>query len=163
MAETAVHNSPRRFEIRIVSRLVIGLILLLCGCMIYVAWRSEQTNICQWIEKIGAGFLIDFLHATVGRLEPGSFVRNNLPDGLYCGAYIFIIDFIWTRSPIAARIFMALLIPLVAIAHEIMQGLGFMPGTFDYLDLLCYALPVILYIIILLIKQHSLTSKNTAT
>ena len=132
------------------ARFLAGILLLICGCLIYATWRSRDTNLCRWADGVGLGFVVDFLHYAIGRTDPGDFVIYNLPDGLYCVAYIFIMYFIWADHPVFIRALIASLIPMAAVAHETAQYLGLAPGTFDPLDLLCYALPYAIYLTALL-------------
>ena len=36
-------------------------------------------------------------------------------------------------------------IPLCGIISELLQGVGCLPGTFDIIDVLCYAVPIAVY------------------
>lgn len=158
-------NSCHRpsFPLRRSLRLFIGVVLLLAGCLIYFSWRDEHINLCVWTNEIGFGFLIEFLHTTIGRIEPGSFVRDSLPDGLYCLAYILIMDCVWERSKLSLRVLMAMLIPLLAIIHEILQCCGVVAGTFDTADLFCYLLPVLTYLSYIILNTITLkTGKKPA-
>lgn len=134
------------------AKLAVGVAALLSACLIYLSWRSDRINLCLWSGDAGLTPAVDFLRASLGSLDPGSFVKNSLPDGLYCAAYILIMDSVWERSRKALRIFMALLIPAVAIIHEILQYFNVVAGTFDPIDLICYSLPALIYLLIL--KNH---------
>lgn len=130
-------------------KFIVGVLLLVLGCMIYLSWRSERTNIYLWCRSAGLDFFLDFLRANVGTYRPATFVTESLPDGLFCAAYMFVMDSIWDRSRLALRLFMVLFMPTVAIVHEILQRFGLMTGTFDPMDLVCYALPPFIYILII--------------
>lgn len=132
---------------RQIIQVILGVILLIGGCIIYIVWRSEDTNLNVWCRIAGLDFLIDYLRVNLEIYDPGTFVRNSLPDGLYCGAYILIMDGIWSNSVMWKRICMALLMPVVALVHEMLQLFGMMSGTFDSIDMLCYSAPVVLYIL----------------
>lgn len=148
---------------------VIGFTLLLCGCLIYAVWRSRDTNICRWADGVGLGFLIDYLRSAFGSVDPGDFMRYNLPDGLYCTAYIILMDHLWRGHSRSVRILTVSIIPVAAIIHETLQWIGIAPGTFDLLDLLCYAVPYVAYLHGIYYKSkktnliHCFTSKSTAT
>lgn len=139
---------------RRIVKLTFGIILLLCGCLIYLTWRSRETNICLWSETIGLRSVIDFLRMRLGDYNPGNFVKHSLPDGLYCCAYILIMDSVWQDSWTFLRLLLVLLIPAIAIAHEIMQYFMIVSGTFDPMDLLCYFIPPLTYLIIMLLYRY---------
>lgn len=151
LPENTVCNTPPANAMRRI-KFAIGVIVLLCACFIYLCWRSDRINLYVWSGNIGLSSVIDFLRTNIGSFNPGTFVKNSLPDGLYCVAYILIMDCIWENTRRRTRIFMTLLIPAVAIVHEILQYFNVVSGTFDSFDLLCYSLPVLVYL--LLLRNH---------
>ena len=140
-------------------KLTIGLTLLICGCIIYISWRSEQINLYLWGEKIGLGEPIYLLRSNLGQTNPGTFVKNSLPDGLYCAAYILIMDCIWENEN-KLRIFMTSIVPVIAITHEILQYFNLMSGTFDIADVICYCIPSITYLIAFYLLNKRDTAKD---
>ncbi len=135
-------------------KFLAGTASLLAGCLIYLSWRDENIRLYVWSQKIGLGFIPEWLHSYIGKTDPGAFVRNSLPDGLYCMAYMLIMDALWERESLPLRMAMALLIPALAIIHEILQCLRLVPGTFDTADLLCYIIPVLTYLIYIIFLQY---------
>ncbi|MCM1076361.1 MAG: hypothetical protein NC411_03265 [Bacteroides sp.] len=125
------------------------MLLLIGGCLIYLSWRSEHTNLYIWCRSAGLNFFLDCLRTSVGTYDPGAFVTESLPDGLFCAAYVLVMDCIWDRSGGVMRVLMILLMPAVAVIHEILQYFGVVSGTFDPIDLACYVVPPLTYIIIL--------------
>ena len=43
-------------------------------------------------------------------------------------------------------------VPFITITSEVVQYFGFVQGTFDFKDLLCYTIPPLVYIVILVIN-----------
>lgn len=125
-----------------------GIFLLFCGISIYLLFRSKTITIYRWCETIGATGIIDNLRHCVRHWAVPDFVRYSLPDGLYCASYILIMDAIWRKGRKKARIVAVSLIPLAAIVHETLQGLGLARGTFDFGDFLCYTVPLVTYLIL---------------
>ncbi|MBR5716835.1 MAG: hypothetical protein IKX59_09640 [Bacteroidales bacterium] len=72
-----------------------------------------------------------------------------LPGGLWTLGYILIIDHIFGNRSRMLRIAWASIIPILGIGSGLLQGIGLLPGTFDLWDLVCYALPYIIYIVII--------------
>ncbi len=128
-----------------VYKMTFGLFFLFCGCSIYLLFRSETINIYNWCSKVGMSEGIDFLRSIVDGWAVPSFVKYNLPDGLYCAAYILMMDAIWGKQNGMFKYIMISIIPFAAITYEVLQYFRVMKGTFDVCDLICYAIPVIIY------------------
>lgn len=135
--------------------------LLFCGCMIYLAWRSSDIILVKWTYSLGLGAFTDAFRSGVGHLRPGDFVVYSLPDALYCIAYVLIMDSMWRNSRIAVRASMCLLLPAAVVAHELMQLAGWLPGTFDIIDLACYLAVAAAYIAYLFLLTHYKPQNST--
>lgn len=141
----------------VVSEVFLGLFCLVCGCAIYLLFRSRTLNLYQWCKAIGLSDVIDTLREHVQNWSISEFIKFSLPDGLYSAAYIFIIDAIWHVGNPPTKYIIILFVPFVAIANEILQFFGFAKGTFDIYDLVCYALPLLIYITIKLLNNNTFT------
>ena len=130
----------------VTAQVVVGVLLLLCGIAIYLLFRSRSITLYQWCISIGLSAPLEVLRADVQHWIIPDFVKFSLPDGLYGASYILLMDAVWNNSQRLIRIMAASLIPLVAIIHEMLQGLGLAKGTFDAADLLCYSVPLSLYL-----------------
>lgn len=130
-------------------KVLSGLVFLLAAIGIYFAFRSETIYLNKWAVEAGLGNFLQYLRNAVAGWHVSGFVKYSLPDGLFCVSYILLMDAIWWRSNQNVRIFLTTFIPLVAVIHEIMQGMGIARGTFDWLDLLAYAVPLVIYISLL--------------
>lgn len=128
-------------------QIICGLALLFMGCVIYLLLRSETIALNRWGAAIGINTLIAPLRSAAQPLTIPDFVRYSLPDGLYCAAYILIMDAVWKGGK-PSRVIASSLVPAIAVAHESLQGLGIVKGTFDTTDLLSYSLPLFIYLII---------------
>jgi len=133
-------------NVKTTSELILGAISLICGCTIYLLFRSKSINIYQWCNALGLSNKVDTLRKLVQGWEVPDFVKFSIPDGLYCASYILIIDAIW-RNEKPLKYFVVALIPLVAIANEVLQYFGMTKGTFDWYDIICYVTPLLLYFI----------------
>lgn len=131
---------------RIASETILGMFLLLCGCLIYLLFRSETINICKWCSSLG-GMNIEQIRNNIHNYNLPDFVKYSLPDGLYCASYILIIDAIWHNEKPLNNLVVAL-IPLIAIANEVLQYFGMTKGTFDWYDIICYVTPLLLFYLI---------------
>ena len=127
------------------SKVFIGIFFLVCGCLIYLLFRSKSLNIYIWSKAFGLSSLIDILRLYVSNWNIPNIVRYSLPDGLYCAAYILLIDAIWHKDKRCIRYIILSLVPILTISSEILQYYGLIKGTFDKYDLVCYLLPPIIY------------------
>ena len=123
----------------------LGTSLLLCACIIYLLFRSPRTNLYKWCCYIGVSDALNDIRSSMQGYDISAFVKYSLPDGLYCAAYILIINAIWHDKGIVMRPFLIALIPLIAICSEFFQYFGLMDGTFDWFDIFCDATPLVLF------------------
>lgn len=96
---------------------------------------------------LGLSNIIDSLRYIVLDWNIAGWIRYSLPDGLYCAAYILIIDAIWHDDNRFIKFIIISVIPFVTINSELLQYFGLVKGTFDVYDLICYAIPPITYLI----------------
>lgn len=131
---------------RIVSEIVLGVIFLTFGCAIYLLFRSKSLNIYQWCVSLGLSDMIDSLRKVVQDWNISEWIRYSLPDGLYCAAYILLIDAIWHNDNRIIKYFIISLVPFVTVSSELLQYYGLVEGTFDVYDLICYMIPPTTYL-----------------
>ena len=129
------------------SQIFLGVVFLMFGCAIYLLFRTKTLNIYQWCSFLGLSKFIDNARTWVSDWNIPDFVRYSLPDGLYCAAYILIIDAIWKDDDSPIKHFIISLVPAVTISSEILQYFRVVKGTFDFCDLLFYSVPFIAYYI----------------
>lgn len=134
---------------------LFGAIFLTCGCAIYLLFRSKSLNIYQWCMPLGLANIIDSLRHTVQNWDIAAWIKYSLPDGLYCAAYILIIDAIWYDDKRLIEFIIISLVPLITISNELFQYLGLVKGTYDVKDLVCYSFPLIIYFIYIYILKLS--------
>jgi len=75
-------------------------------------------------------------------------ILYSLPDGLWLFSYISFILLLWKNEIKNENLFWILIIPLISLVSELGQLTNFVPGTFDFSDLLVYFLGTILPFII---------------
>lgn len=131
----------------VASEFILGGVFLVCGCAIYLLFRSKSLNIYQWCSALGLANTIDSLRNCVQDWSISEFVKFSLPDGLYCAAYILIIDAIWYYDNSVTKNIVISLVPFVTISSEVLQYFGLVKGTFDLNDLICYTTPPMIYLI----------------
>lgn len=147
-------------NVRIASEIVLGVVFLVFGCAIYLLFRSKSLYIYQWCVMLGLSDMIDSLRYAVQNWNITGWIRYSLPDGLYCAAYILIIDAIWHNDNRIIKYFIISLVPFITISSELLQNFGLVEGTFDIYDLICYLIPLTIYIYYFIFLKSIKTFKN---
>lgn len=129
--------------VRVVSW-VLSLASFLTGGLIYLAFRSETLLMFRWGEKLGLGNMITQIRSISADYLPlPQWVLFSLPDGLWVLSYVFAMAAIWVCDLTSHR-FLFFLIPFIAIGSEILQSIGLVQGSFDWIDLFLYFLATII-------------------
>ena len=128
-------------------RLPLGIVFLIIGATLYLLFRSRQHLGFMLLDTIGLGSLTDSLRSMVADVHPAEFIIFALPDGLWTISYILIISHICRNQQLSSRLIWASVIPALGIISELLQAIGIVPGVFDFADLACYSLPLVVYII----------------
>lgn len=148
---------------RKVFEILLGLTMLTIGCVIYLLFRSKNLNIYQWCVALGLSDTVDYYRHMTALWDVPDFIRFCIPDGLYCAAYLLLMDAIWYKDKRIIKYFILSLVPFITICSEILQYFGLVKGTYDGLDLISYIIPPLTYIGILFINKimfNNLKFKN---
>lgn len=129
-------------------QVIFAVLMLLCGSGIYLLFRSKSLYIYKWCTTLGLSDNINFIRHEVSNWKVSEFIKFCLPDGLYCAAYILIINAIWHKENKSTKYYIVFFMPFIAISSEVLQYFGVVRGTFDCCDLVCYAIPPIIYLYI---------------
>ena len=114
----------------------IALFLIFAGGMIYILYRPENIMLFRLVDILGLTPLINV----------ASFMINSLPAGLWTASYLIMMYVTTKFHTRKVRLMLALPLPIAAIVLEFMQLLGWCPGTFDIYDLICYIVPLFIFI-----------------
>lgn len=125
---------------------LVALLLILTGGMIYVLYRPENLLLFRVTDSLGITPLIDILRSNSSRVMLPSFIVNSLPAGLWTASYLLMMYITTKFQTRRIRLMLALPLPISAIALEFMQLLGWCPGTFDIYDLICYIVPLCVFV-----------------
>lgn len=125
---------------------IIAILLILTGGMIYVLYRPESLLLFRVTDSLGITPLIDILRSNSSRVMLPSFMINSLPAGLWTVSYLLMMYITTKFHTRRIRLMLALPLPISAIALEFMQLLGWCPGTFDIYDLICYIVPLCVFV-----------------
>lgn len=114
------------------------------GGLIYVAFRSQDHLLFHWANALGLTPAVSWLRAAAAPLSPPlGWILYSLPDGLWLYAFAFFMASTWCERSLEASAWR--LLPLaLAVGSELAQVVGALPGTFDPMDLLTYAVAFLL-------------------
>jgi len=134
-----VPRDVRSRLVRIERRHIIAALVFLAGALVYLT-RSRDAVIVDWIDRTGAHSIASWL------VRERIMIHHSLPlPGWFNGAaadaaYSFALGCVVAR---ASRLVRGCGL-LVAVGHEVAQGMDLVPGTFDPADLVVLALTFVL-------------------
>ena len=134
-------------------QILAGVILLVAGGLIYTLFRPTTLLGFRLTDAIGLSPLINNWRTALATQQPATFIVYCLPNGLWSAAFILIMDRLFAHQTLRQRLCWAAVIPGIGIAAELLQEVGIVPGTFDWLDILCYAVPYLVYVGIIRLKS----------
>jgi len=128
---------------------ILSLFLLGVGGSIYLLFRPKTLLMFKWVELLGLNEYIDRLRDMVSGITLNHITLYSLPDGLWLASYIIVVNTIVSKDNKVNLLFWSFLLPAIAVTFEILQIPGVIPGVFDVFDLICYILPLLIYLIYL--------------
>ena len=146
---------------------MLGWILVGLGGLIYLAFRPTTILMFHVAEGMGLMPLIAQWRSWMTIWQPAEFWVYSLPGGLWAAAYILFVYGLLSHQSTPLRLTVASSIPMTGIVSELLQGGHCLPGVFDWADLLCYATPLVVLYIYVIIKnlniwQVSLTASTVS-
>ena len=121
-------------------------LFILVGC-IYMAFRSTSLRMFGWFDNLGLHETIMLVRRLLNDIQVPEIIKYCIPDGLWTLSYILFMDAIWS-SDVKKQIIFCGIIPFVGASSEILQYFNLVEGTFDVIDLLCYTIPFVIYLIV---------------
>ena len=116
--------------------IVLSFFTLFIGGGLYLLCRSERLVMFDWCKTIG---IYPFIQQLRSKGNFDSWLVYSLPDGLWLFSYIILMGAIWAfdmRKSLLCSVPMI----IIAIGSELLQFPHIVRGTFDMMDLLCYAI-----------------------
>ncbi len=119
------------------SRVIAAISTMFVGGMIYVLWRTQSLTMFTWFNALGAGPIVESLRA---QASPYSnmlpvWVYYSLPEALWLYSGLVSFNAIWASHVGPAAWLWPGTLAAMALASEIGQTLGVVPGRFDPMDL----------------------------
>ena len=112
------------------------------GGLIYLLFRVDTLLMFQWVDALGLAGPLAAARASVagfGAALPPWFLFS-LPDGLWLYAFGAQMVILHRESVLPVRVFWICLAPLLALVGEAGQAFGWIPGTFDVVDVLFFSM-----------------------
>ena len=125
---------------------IVATILLLIGCTIYLLFRPQNLLMFKIIDGIGGMSNVVSLRMYINHNCFPDFIIYSLPAGLWTASYLMMMYLTTKGYTRKLRLMLALPLPITAIVLEFMQLLGLCIGTFDVYDLICYIIPLIVFV-----------------
>lgn len=125
---------------------ILSFFMIFLGGLIYIFYRPENILFFKVTDNLGITPFIDNVKSNVTLLQLPSFFVNSLPAGLWTASYLLMMYLstkFYTRN---MRLMLSLPLPISAIVLEFMQLVGWCPGVFDIYDLICYIVPLIIFV-----------------
>ena len=138
------------------------LLPLLLGGLIYLLFRSETLFMFRWAESVGAGDALYAVRLVTSAAFPElpGWVLYSLPDGIWVYAGTVQFRLIWRNESDWPANVWRWLIFILALASEVGQALGFVPGTFDWVDAVFIVLGGLLAVVRVPRKLRVVTGKK---
>ena len=114
--------------------------------------REKSLLMFDWFQKLGINNEIDTFRGFVNSDGIYGWVKNSLPDGLWLFAYMFLVDAIWNGSKSISSYIFIYSLPFFALLSEFLQYFGWVPGVFDWIDVVSYLFAIVLFMLIKIIK-----------
>lgn len=124
----------------------VALVLIVIGGTLYIIYRPQSILLFRLTDAIGLGPYINSIRKTFSHLPLPNFVIYSLPAGLWTASYLMIMYCNTASLNFKMRLILSLPLPICAIILEFMQLIGWCPGTFDIYDLICYIIPLIIFV-----------------
>ena len=126
--------------------IMVAVLFIIIGGAIYLLFRPKSLLVFEWVDSCGIGQLVDYARQRVSDVKPRDFIVFNLPNALWTISYLLSVNALIESRRL--KLVVAILLPAFAIILEFCQMIGVINGTFDVIDLGCYLLPLVIYLII---------------
>ncbi len=126
--------------------IVTATFLFAIGGFIYIAFRCTSLRMFGWFDSLGLNECVVAVRNLLYDVQIPDIVKYCLPDGLWTLSYILLMDAIW-RPNVKNQLVICSFIPIIGTVSEILQYYHVVSGTFDIVDLLCYLVPYVMYLL----------------
>lgn len=126
-----------------------GIFCLALGVYIYLAYRRPTLLIHEILNGTGYFTFIKSDNLKVINIHSQyDWIVYSLPDSLWVLSYLSIMLSLWDFVLNKENLLFIILIPILAITSEFMQLFGLIPGTYDIVDIVFYALSTFISVMV---------------
>ncbi len=113
---------------------------LIVGGGIYICWRVDHLFMFHWFDLMGLTTAVEATRAAAMPLRPHlpDWWLFSVPDGAWVYASVAFFGRLWRDGPLWAAAAWTGIGPALAIGGELGQIPGWVPGTFDWVDVAWY-------------------------
>ena len=127
--------------------LVIAFLFIICGGLIYIAFRPKSLMLFSLADTLHLSKVVDSIREIATAMQFSDFIVYSLPAGLWTASYLLIMFYLTRKCNRRTRLQLSLPLPSSAVFLEFAQYFSLCSGTFDIYDLVCYLLPITIFII----------------
>lgn len=124
----------------------IALMPVLLGGLIYLLYRPKNIILFEVLDKLGGSTTVDIVRSKVEHIHLPDFVVYSLPAGLWTASFLMAMYLCIRQQNKRIKLSLALPLPVSAVVLEFMQQFGLCPGTFDIYDVVCYVIPIVIFV-----------------
>ncbi|MDB4488911.1 hypothetical protein N9017_02220 [Akkermansiaceae bacterium] len=142
------------------KKTVLGIVSIAVGGIIYIIWREQSLLMFEWFDLIGLSYFIGsirYFGTLIG--YPPEWVVFSLPNALWVLGGFLLFFSIWEKESFERNIWLVLF-STIAIGSEIAQLIGFIPGTYDSVDM--FLMCVVITLAISINKKKLIKEGNNA-
>ena len=143
----AQFENQNKREISNPIKITLSSVFLLVGGSIYLLFRTERLLMFKFVRFIHLDAPLSYMRNALSYIQLPKWIKYSLPNFLWMMSYLLIIDVVWKGKFNLKSSIWYIGMPAIAVASEILQAFHLVSGTFDYLDLFSYLMPVILFIL----------------
>jgi len=128
-------------------RILLAALMLTIGGGLYLLFRPQSLLLFHVATHAGLMGVIGPWREQLSDMNLPQWTVYNLPGALWAGAYVLLTDTLLTGNGWRERLLWTALMPAIGIGSELLQAVGWLPGTPDAADVTAYALPYLLYLL----------------
>ena len=118
------------------------------GIIIYLFFRGVEGHLVEWMNTLGFIDINSIRLKTLPVIEKlPVWFKYNLSDALWMYSLSSCVFLLFEKKIKETGSVKFFLIPLIGIIFELLQKIEFVPGTFDYSDMISYFIAYILSIL----------------
>lgn len=123
-----------------------ALMPVIIGGTIYLLYRPKNILLFSTLNEMGIMPRLEAIRKSAELYHLPNFVVYSLPAGLWTASYLMAMYMMTKHCTRRTRLSLSLPLPISAIASEFMQLFDLCPGTFDVDDLICYIIPIVIFL-----------------